>query len=524
MRSRQVALLAVLAALSVACGSDDGDGSEKKGAGACTFTDDPGGFEALSGPGGPKASFSASELDAPCAFLDGGEVTFPENGSTLEDPDHHNLAFIYDGYLLMPWAPEWADGGISVFDVSDACSPSRVANLPAFGMRETHAVGFSDQGGRWMAVAHTAGLQFWDVTDPAAMSKVGDFFLEGSFYPDAYARVVMSLFWQAPYVYVAHSDNGLKVVDATDPANPELVTSYTFDPPLRAGAVFAVGNLLAVMASEGTRTVLLDISDPADPRPVPGGTYEIVDGDGVPRAAYHAHFNGDKAFYARKDMGGGLIIYDVSNPEAPTFLGDFVSAGGGGGYVFIQDQYAFTGQTGTGDIIDISDPSSPRLFKSFELVSDKGVERPGDFDTLLPLGNVAIAASDDSEDFELDGQATQLFPFLEAPDEKGPSVTMVNPPDGATDVALTSRIGLTFSEFVENKSLWRASVRVQAADCPVPLEGTYSGQEGITNFWPAEPLQPATTYEVVIPAGGVIDVMGNPVETEFRSTFTTAEE
>jgi len=54
-----------------------------------------------------------------------------------------------------------------------------------------------------------------------------------------------------------------------------------------------------------------------------------------------------------------------------------------------------------------------------------------------------------------------------------------------------------------------------------PPRGTDPGQEGALNCEPAEPLAPGTTYEIVVPAGGVLDASGNLIETPFRATFTT---
>jgi hypothetical protein len=100
---------------------------------------------------------------------------------------------------------------------------------------------------------------------------------------------------------------------------------------------------------------------------------------------------------------------------------------------------------------------------------------------------------------------------------------MVVPRDGTTDVALSARVGLTFDEFVELATVFRGSFRVEEAGSGRPITGTYSGQEGAVNFHPDEPLRPSTTYEVIVPAGGVTDVSGNPIEVEHRSTFTTVD-
>src|SRR5439155_27083387 len=51
------------------------------------------------------------------------------------------------------------------------------------------------------------------------------------------------------------------------------------------------------------------------------------------------------------------------------------------------------------------------------------------------------------------------------------------------------------------------------------LSGTYSGQQGVVNFWPSAALAANTTYEVVI--SGIKDFAGNPITTAFHSTFST---
>jgi hypothetical protein len=462
----------------------------------------PGGFSASKGPGGPAKTFTADELGVNCAYLDGG----PE-----DNDDHHNTVTMLDGYLVMPWAPEWGGGGFTTFAFNDPCHPQPVGRGYSPLMRETHAAGFTRINGAWHAVVNAiSGIQFWDLSDMAAPKDYGQLAISGVFWPDAYARVVLSVFWQAPYVYAAAADNGVFVIDGADPAAPVLLTKYRFDPPLRAGAVFAVGNLLVVMAAEGSRTALLDISDPARPTPIPGGTFEIADGAGTRQEAYHGHLNGDKTFYARKSNGGGVMMYDISNPESPAYAGDYFSKEGNGGYVFYKDGVAFVGESHFAEAIDVHDPAAPALLRQFNL--------KGDLDTIVPIGNVVVMSVDDKAEKD---QGTAVAPFLEAPDTRGPEVTMVNPRDGATLAALSSRIGLTFSEFVDVGSLWEGSFIVRKEGTAEPLAGHYSGQEGIVNFWPLSPLSPDTTYEVVVPAGGVIDFNGNPTTTEFRSTFTT---
>ncbi len=448
-------------------------------------------------------------LYSACAWLDGGPT----------DRDHHNTVLMLDGYLWMPWAHEAGYGGITVFDVSDPCAPVTIGSGTDPDMRETHAAGIAFlQGRRWMVVTDLEGIQFWDVTDPRAPERVSRMVLPGVHYPNSYARVVMSVFWQAPLVFVGAADNGVFVVDASDPNDPRLLSQFRPEPVFRVGGVHAIGTLLVVFGTEGSRHQFFDISVPESPRPLPGGSWvtefsdETLGGRRIPMPAYFSHINGHYTYHARHVLGGGLIVFDVSDPSAPRFAGHYRSMeeGANGGYVFIKDQRAFVGLSGHAQILDVSDPSSISVVATLRM--------QGDFDMLVPIGNVAVGSVDD--DAEPD-RASAVFPVETEPDALGPVVNRVEPPDGAEGVALTARIGLTFSEFVELHSVRGDALIVRPVGSDAPIAGHVSGQEGVVNFAPVAPLTPDTEYEVVLRSGGVTDVSGNGLREAFRSTFRT---
>lgn len=471
---------------------------------------EPGAWEANHGPGAGKPAFTSDELFTGCTFLDGGE---------RDTSDHHNLVTMYDGYLLMPWAPEWAGGGITLWDVSEPCAPATVGYGISEFMRETHSIGFSSIGGRWAVVNYLGafnigGAQFWDLSDPTAPEAVSTVEVDGFVYPDAYARVSLSVFWQAPYLYIAGADNGIYVVDATDPLDPFVVNQIEFEPVLRAGQVQAVGNLLIVTEAEGPRTVLLDLSTPEDPQPIGGGDFTIEDGSGVTRESYFSNIGGGYVYYARKDDGGGLIVYDIHDPSSPKFAGD-VSGNGNGGYVFVKDDIAFVGEGNFAAAYDISD------LQNIELVTD-AFTLAGDLDTITPIANYVVLSVDDEAN---DDEGSAIVPFTEAPDETAPHVTWVHPPDGEQSLAVTSRFGVTFNEQVDVKSAWVGSVRLYATDLGADagrVDGVVSAQENAVSFVPSCRLAPGTRYTLEIPAGGIIDFSGNPTAETFTATFETA--
>lgn len=495
--------------------TDSGDDSTDEDAGNQLGPyPDPGAWPSNHGPGGPSVSFSQDELYENCATLDGGE----------EDQDHHNLVVMYDGYLVMPWAHEAGGllnggfGGLTFFDISDPCNPTVAGTNKSEFMRESHSIGFAHiDERRWAVVNQSKGLreggiEFWDITDPTAPEPVSQLDVEGFLYPDAYARIVFSVFWQGNYVYAAGSENGIYIIDASDPENPEVAGQYNVEPVIQLGQVQVIGNLLTVTTSEGTRTVLLDVSDPTRPQPIPGGDFQIRDDEGTPREAYFSNMSNGYIYYARKEGGGGLLIYDITDPTNPTKAGDYLSDGNGG-YVFVKDDYAVTGESRFAAIYDISD---------LENISEVArLTMTGDLDTATPIGNVIVLSVDDDA---IEDEASKVAPWQTEPDTTAPRVTWSWPKDGAEDLPLTSRVGVTFNEMVDVKSAWRGSVRLyKDGEDPdkTQVPGLINTQETIVNFSPKEPLEPNTTYRLEIPAGGIVDYNGNAVEEPFTMTFTT---
>ena len=462
------------------------------------------------GPGGPAVTFSAEDLWQGCSILDGGP----------DDSGHHNLVVPWDGYLLLPWAPEYSNGGLSFFDVSDPCAPVKVGEGYAETMRESHSVGFATVDGRDYAAVNyhggidfeqellVGGIQIWDVTDATTPVHLVDLNLPEYLYPDSYARVTLSLFWQHPTIYAASADNGVHIIDASDPENPEFVSLYTFDPVLRLGSFHAMGNVAMAASAEGSRTVMMDLSDPLDPQPLPGGEFTVADDAGAPTEYYFSNVGGSWGLFARKEGGGGPIVYDIADPSNPTRLGDFPS-GGNGGYVFRQHEMVFVGESSFAAVYDFTDPLAPLQVGVAEL--------EGDLDTATPVGNVVALSVDDDA---VDGQATILVPWTTDPDARGPAVGMSFPRDGDTFVRTTSRVGLVFDEMVEPRSVFAGSVRVTDA-AGWPVDGWWTAQENVVNFSPAAPLQADATYVVSVPAGGVTDFNGNPTEADWTMRFAT---
>ncbi|MFN7142675.1 MAG: Ig-like domain-containing protein [Myxococcota bacterium] len=468
---------------------------------------DPDGFPApdaftLAGPGGPRVAFDAAALDQPCAALTGGP----------EDVEHHNLVGIYDGWLVLPWAPEDGGGGVSVYTFDDPCAPGKVGEAYAEHMRESHTLAIAEVGDRTILAvdAHRSddegGIGFWDLTDPTDPVWLSELMLPDYDYPDAYFRVALSTFWQGDVLYVSAGFLGVFAIDVRDPENPAILSQWT-ETAFLAGSFHVVGNLALASSAGLSRTMVWDIGDPQNWQLL--ADFDVTDDAGDPLGYYFANVGGRYALFARKTEGGGPVVYDLLGENGPVRIGAGASPDGDGGYVARHHDVLFQGESNFGARYDFSDPTNPTEVARIDM--------PGDFDTLVPLGNVAVASVDEGGD---PGLATQVFPWDTEVDARGPTVELTSPADGASWVPVTGRVGLSFDEQIEPKSVHAGSLRVWRADGEA-VPGRFYGQETIANFVPDAPLDADTTYVVEVPAGGIADVTGNPTGDTVRFTFST---
>jgi hypothetical protein len=208
---------------------------------------------------------------------------------------------------------------------------------------------------------------------------------------------------------------------------------------------------------------------------------------------------------------GKLIVYDISDPTKIVEFGKSAFMGDKGGYPMYSDGYAYSGFSNVGfGKFDITKPAIPLIQAGTGGILD------ADQDFCTALGNLAFASSDHA------GGST-LIPHQAGPDLVGPSVNMVVPKDGAVKQALTSRIGLTFTDLLDKATFTSGNFIVRPVGGEA-IPGFMATQTGILNFSPMTPLKANTTYEVIVPAGGIKDYVGNGVPKEFRSTFTTGAE
>lgn len=422
-------------------------------------------------------------------------------------PLGHGHAMMYKGYMVMTLAKDAGKrgGGFGFYDLSNPRNPQAVltkVDASTEKIREGHGYGFFNINGRdYVALQTIEGLQIWDWTDVLNPTLASNLALPGITESD-YALGSWWIATQAKYLYVGGSGNGLYIVNVENPLNPVLENRVPTSRlgGFRVGPVFAIGNLLVISAMDGFGVATVDISDPVNPA--------LLSTDPVVRTfLYSVMVNGNYIIGTGVDRR--VHIWDISDPNNMVLksTSDFLS--GGGGYINIQDEFIHVGMSNAYFKLDMSNADSIKVVGNAVSTLQGNI----DHDFASVLGNLVIIGNDH-------GEGSSIVVHDTLADNRPPKVTRVIPAPDAVNQALTSRIGITLSDGIEYTSIDATSFIVRPLGGQ-PLEGTYSYQFGIINFTPKNKLDPNKVYEVVVPAGGLKDYAGNPIQESFTSQFST---
>jgi hypothetical protein len=222
--------------------------------------------------------------------------------------------------------------GFHVVDVSTPDDPKVVGELPELGSRDVDLIHY--QGNRTVAVLATQsnGMKFVDVTtpeDPELLASV----LEGVSVHNLAVVPGTSTVYNSRSLSVG-PDQGVDVVDASDPANPEVVRFA--DNVLTCHDVdFRVSDDRAYCAGV-TATEIWDISDPEQPEvvstianpaisihhwatPAQDGDLLVIGDEFAGAAAYGCGARAETPGPGgdASDPVGSVWFYDISNEDAP---------------------------------------------------------------------------------------------------------------------------------------------------------------------------------------------------------------
>jgi hypothetical protein len=220
-----------------------------------------------------------------------------------------------------------------VIDVSDRANPFRVGRFHTRG----HAVEVAISDNRAYLLDSEVGLRIVDVSEPAQPEEMGRFELSDP------VSVVVS----GSYAYVMNGDGifDLHVIEVSDPTDPRRVGGYPHGSGCSVSGAYAY-----VISGEGIEVV--DVSNPADPRRA-----GIVRGEfGEPISAWSVLVSGD---YLYATSGSILEIVDVRNPASSSFVGRYEGPPDidfGPVAAISNDKLYLT----RGGVVDVSEPAQPR--------------------------------------------------------------------------------------------------------------------------------------------------------------------
>jgi subtilisin family serine protease len=107
-----------------------------------------------------------------------------------------------------------------------------------------------------------------------------------------------------------------------------------------------------------------------------------------------------------------------------------------------------------------------------------------------------------------------------------PIVSSVGPPDGATEVAVTTNVRATFSEAMDAQTINTSTFELteQGSTAPISAAVSYGAKAKKATLNPDADLEPQTTYTATLKGGanGAKDAAGNALATDKVWSFTTA--
>jgi hypothetical protein len=174
------------------------------------------------------------------------------------------------------------------------------------------------------------------------------------------------------------------VVDAADLDHPNIIKSINTGPGLNSLQV-AGDYVFAANSSINGQLQIIKISDPNNPTVMLNVKFADAAGGGVGNSIFYA--NGKVYIGTPKNDGPEFYVYNVSNPLAPQFLGEF-EIGSGVNKIYVYGNYAYlaTGDVNKFRILDVSNPANIKEVGDFSDVG--GTAQSGE--SIAMLGGQAI--------------------------------------------------------------------------------------------------------------------------------------
>ncbi|MBB6087290.1 Ig-like domain-containing protein [Wenzhouxiangella marina] len=441
--------------------------------------------------------------------------------SGLIAPTQGRTAIIayHNGVLVtIPEAPSSNPGSDLQVRTWDISTPERLVNPLELAQHGATPMPINAHGyfknGNWLSIGDNRD---WDPgLEPWAFEAVPGGLLRSS-NPDFLCAGVrgclfapwapMGTFWS----YSAVEGNAALYLDGLGPANQVAEWDHLGQTGV-IGHPFLIGNLL-IYASDQSQTgvATYDISDPGNPvlldvltESAPGGYWPELWGGGGQLYVVFPYRAG----------GNGMRVVDVTDPADLRFLADVPLPGDEAMYAQFQDEFAFIGSWK----IDMRSFEPVVFFDPDTAWSNAygSGDRISTSQFALPIGNLLVTGGAAPD------HGMAIWAHQDAPDTRGPEVGFHIPRSGQTGWP-TNRlpVSLLIHEEIETPTLINGDTFIVRPLDGAPVSGTLTfAFDDILTFTPDQPWMENTTYEVILPGGGIKDAAGNGIQ-DYAFSFST---
>ncbi len=282
----------------------------------------------------------------------------------------------------------WGQSGLNVVELSQQVNPRHIAQVTAKGIAAGVAV-----SGNYAYVANgDAGLAVIDASSPLELRRAGGCSVNGyaaRVVLDGQKAFVVKQGFNTRYDMISGT---VVAVDISNPEDPVVIGEYTAaeyaydlaisgnilllaagqsvhlidisDPkkmrqtatlPMNEAISVEISGNHAYFATGNTGLIVVDISDPANPRKV--GRYD------TPSLAYDVRIAGNYAYLANYEAG--FYVFDISEPANPRVAGRLPSVHATS--LTISGTQAFVPLGSSIVVIDLTDPTSPHRTQGYEV-------------------------------------------------------------------------------------------------------------------------------------------------------------
>jgi len=279
-----------------------------------------------------KYAYVTGPLEDGVEILDISDPANPTHVGAITDNETTVLSSPKSIYVSGKYAYVAGINGVEILDVSNPANPTHAGCIldDEYGGTVSlwNSTGIYVSGRyAYVAASNDSGVQILDISDPANPTHVGAITDDGT----TALSWAYGIYISGRYAYVASAgDSGVEILDISDPANPTHVgaitesenpSTYELD---SAHSIYVSGKYAYVASYADDGVEILDISDPANPVHVGAIT------DSGPTALDGAQcifVSGKYAYVASAGVDDGVEILDIGGLDVPAAsIGDIAAS------------------------------------------------------------------------------------------------------------------------------------------------------------------------------------------------------